>query len=158
MNKLTSILLFNSFALADQPIHCLREQVYGLWEFHVSKEVNNVNLYKTNEVCSHQLINKVQLINKDHKFNFEEQDLWKVSLMDQYKVEAVKCSPECTSEVVTGSWSPIYTQLLHVQLDNGMRFISNFRYNLKEEVSPNPLEEDYHKFAAEIKKSGHDAF
>jgi hypothetical protein len=26
-----------SFVKADQPVHCLRGQLYGVWNFHVSK-------------------------------------------------------------------------------------------------------------------------
>jgi len=48
---------------ADQPVHCLREQMYGVWNFHVSKDKGNVNLFESNELCSHSLPNKVQLVN-----------------------------------------------------------------------------------------------
>ena len=44
---------------ADQPVHCLRENMYGIWNFHTSKVQENVNLFEINEVCSHSLPNKV---------------------------------------------------------------------------------------------------
>lgn len=44
---------------ADQPVHCLRGQLYGVWNFHVSKEEENVNLFEVDEVCTHKLPNKL---------------------------------------------------------------------------------------------------
>ena len=69
LHSLAQILLLTS-TKADQPVSCLREQVYGLWEFHVNTQVDNVNLFQTNEVCSHHLTNKVQIIEKSHSFSF----------------------------------------------------------------------------------------
>lgn len=132
--------------------------MYGLWEFKVAKQVDHLNLFQTDEVCTHQLVNKVQLINKKHEWNLIDEDTYKVSLMDNYKVEAVKCSPECSSDVISGKWSPIYTQLMTIELDNGMRFITNFRYNLKDEISPDPTKDDIEKFKSLIVKAGHASF
>ena len=59
--------------------------------------------------------------------------------MDNYKVEAIKCegsSGNCVAaKQITGKWSPIYAQSLLVELDNGLRFISNFKYTLKDEYN-----------------------
>lgn len=44
---------------ADQPVHCLREAMFGVWNFHVSKDKGKVNLFETNQVCSHEIPNKV---------------------------------------------------------------------------------------------------
>ena len=30
---------------ADQPVHCLRGQVFGVWNFHVSQSSDSVNLF-----------------------------------------------------------------------------------------------------------------
>lgn len=52
----------NNMALvvrADQPVHCLRGQLYGVWNFHVSKVEENVNLFDVDEVCTHKLPNKL---------------------------------------------------------------------------------------------------
>ena len=40
---------------------------------------------------------------------------------------------------VEGKWSTIYDQAIKVELNNGMRFISNFRYQAKKELSKDPL-------------------
>lgn len=97
---------------ADQPVHCLRESVYGSWDFYVSKDVENVNLYDSTEVCTHRMPNRLQFINKNYQFHFAQQDVWKVNLMDNYKVEAIKCEGSSTTCVATkhiaGKWSPIY--------------------------------------------------
>jgi hypothetical protein len=50
-------ILFIAIALtqvfADQPVHCLREKIYGEWDFHVSKDIQFINLFQTREVCTH---------------------------------------------------------------------------------------------------------
>ena len=76
---------------ADQPVHCLRESLYGEWDFHVSKESSTVNLFDTQELCTHRVPNKVQLVNKGHEFNFGAHDTYRVNLMDNYQAEAVFC-------------------------------------------------------------------
>ena len=55
-------------------------------------------------------------------------------LMDGYKAQAQKCSAKgkCDGgEIIDGTWSTIYDQAFRVELNNGQRFISNFRYNIK---------------------------
>jgi hypothetical protein len=77
----------------------------------VSTDVQNLNLFETNEVCSHQLTNKVQLLEKSHQFSFAQEEVWQLSLMDKYKVEAQLCpaGQECNSAPkISGKWSPIY--------------------------------------------------
>lgn len=44
--KSVAALLMASVA-ADQPVHCLREQLFGHWEFHVSQDSATVNLFDT---------------------------------------------------------------------------------------------------------------
>ena len=64
--------------------------------------------------------------------------------MDEYKVEAMQCSSsnDCGKATkIKGKWSPIYAQAMMVELENGMRFVTNFRYNLKPDISPNPTTE-----------------
>mmetsp|Transcript_33023 Transcript_33023/g.50598 ORF Transcript_33023/g.50598 Transcript_33023/m.50598 type:complete len:171 (-) Transcript_33023:1257-1769(-) len=61
--------------------------------------------------------------------------------MENYKVEAVMCPDghKCQSQSINGKWTSIYDQALNIELDNGMRFIVNFRYNLKPSVSKDPF-------------------
>lgn len=60
------VLLLSFFligTLADQPVGCLRKHVHEqVWNFHISKDTQNVNLFQTNEVCTHAIPNKVQII------------------------------------------------------------------------------------------------
>lgn len=49
----------NPFVKADQPVHCLRETLFGQWNFHVSAEKAVVSLWDTNELCTHSVPNKV---------------------------------------------------------------------------------------------------
>ena len=42
---------------------------------------------------------------------------------------------------VSGKWSTIYAQHLMVELDNGQKFVTNLRYNVKPDKSKDPLTE-----------------
>jgi hypothetical protein len=61
--------------------------------------------------------------------------------MEDYKVEAVVCANDgkCSDTIIPGKWTSIYDQAFNIELDNGMRFISNFRYNLKPELAQDPF-------------------
>jgi hypothetical protein len=41
---------------------------------------------------------------------------------------------------IKGNWFAFYDQAFKVELENGQRFISNYKYALKPYVSSNPLE------------------
>lgn len=43
--------------------------------------------------------------------------------------------------MIKGKWTSIYDQAFNVELDNGMRFIANFRYNIKSEITKDPFVE-----------------
>lgn len=81
--------------------------------------------------------------------------MWRVNLQDDFKVQAMECANKITGKnvqcesksIINGKWSPIYSQALLVELDNGKRFISNFRYNIKESMMKNPLGGDLSKLA-----------
>ena len=59
MHKNLVIAIFLGIVKADQPVSCPEADVVGQWNFHVSAETANVNLFKANEVCTHQLPNKL---------------------------------------------------------------------------------------------------
>ena len=41
-----AMLLGGSNVKADQPVHCLRQDIYGEWTFKVSKEQELINLFE----------------------------------------------------------------------------------------------------------------
>lgn len=55
---------------ADQPVHCLRQDIYGDWTFKVSKEPEVIDLFEQSAVCTHSLPNRVQIITPKHDFSF----------------------------------------------------------------------------------------
>ena len=61
--------------------------------------------------------------------------------MQSYKAEAVLCmdGEDCTGDKITGTWNAIYDQALDIELDNGLRFVTNLRYNTKPNFSEDPL-------------------
>ena len=89
---------------ADQPVHCLKENILGQWQFNVSTEVSEVNLFETKEFCTHTIPNKVQIQNPDHQFKFAQQETWNLDLQDGYKAVASKAG----GAKVNGTWSSIY--------------------------------------------------
>lgn len=69
---------------ADQPVHCLRQDLYGEWEFSLNQESQAVDLFNTRDVCTHQQPNKLQIISPATNFTFEKSDKIKVNLEDKY--------------------------------------------------------------------------
>ena len=63
--------------------------------------------------------------------------------MENYKAEAVFCKEgkKCNSETIKGKWTTIYDQAFNIELDNGIRFLANFRYNIKNEITKDPFQE-----------------
>ena len=85
--------------------------------------------------------NHIQIIDAGHKWKFQNEDVWKVTLADGYKASAKFCpgGKSCESSPVSGTWSTIYDQAMRVELENGIRFITNFRYNIKPSISKDPV-------------------
>jgi len=86
--------------------------------------------------------------------------------MDKYQAEATFCKEgkNCETKTVNGNWSPIYDQAFRVELDNGLRFLANFKYSVKPEISTDPTRDgaeefnalktgDYNKFNSECDKT-----
>jgi hypothetical protein len=75
--------------------------------------------------------------------------VWRVKLMDKYQVEATFCKngTECEEKHTAGNWSPIYDQAFKVELDNGVRFLTNFRYDVKAEISTDPTKDGATEFS-----------
>ena len=69
-------------------------------------------------------------------------------MLDGYKAQAQKCSEKgkCDGPVIEGTWSTIYDQAFRVELSDGQRFISNFRYNIKDSISDDPLQDGVGRF------------
>jgi hypothetical protein len=65
--------------------------VFGVWNFHVNTKSDKVNLFQTNEVCTHTLPNKLQVIDDDHQWLFQEEDTYRIKLMDKFQAEAKFC-------------------------------------------------------------------
>ena len=57
----------------------------------MSQDSQVVNLFDSQEVCTHNVPNKVQLVNTQHQFRFEHFDTYKINLTQHYKAEAVFC-------------------------------------------------------------------
>jgi len=58
-------------------------------------------------------------------------------LFDDFKAKGKKCKDEtCDGEFLDGNWSTIYDQGFKVDLPNGIKFLANFRYNIKGKTNP----------------------
>ena len=68
--------------------------------------------------------------------------------MDKYQVEAVFCkdAEKCEDSHISGTWSTVYDQSFKVELDNGLRFLANFKYSIKKEISALPYVDGEKKF------------
>ena len=64
--------------------------------------------------------------------------------MDNFQAEAQFCpggSDDCESKQIPGTWSTIYDQSFRIELTNGIRFLANFKYSVKPEISTEPTVE-----------------
>jgi hypothetical protein len=67
------ILALSGYSVADQPVHCYEDNVIGDWTFEITQKSTLPNLFKSEEVCSHQLPNKLQIIEDDYTFGFADE-------------------------------------------------------------------------------------
>ena len=85
------VALLLGLVSADQPVHCVMESSKGVWEFNVLQDDNTIDLFKTNEVCSHQLPNKIQVLSPKAKLSFGQSaktETYRVTFGDDYKASA----------------------------------------------------------------------
>lgn len=66
------VLALIGLVAADQPVHCIKENVMGDWTFTVTEASTLPNLFNSESVCTHELPNKLQIIEQDHKFKFAD--------------------------------------------------------------------------------------
>ena len=86
--------------------------------------------------------------------------------MDKFQAEAKYCKggKDCKETNIAGTWSTIYDQAFKVELENGMRFLANFKYSVKPQISQDPTNDgaeefislktgDYNKFNSQCDKT-----
>lgn len=64
----------------------------GPWHLTVDEDVRQGSLYDTEELCTHNIPNKVQLVNKSHNFRFDNEDIYRINILENYRAEAVVCN------------------------------------------------------------------
>ena len=81
---------------------------------------------------------------------FQNEDIVNLTLNDDLSASAYYCESgsQCDkpdpakSTIIKGKWTTVYDQALKVELENGLRFLSNFRYNAKETLTKDPLKDE----------------
>ena len=70
--------------------------------------------------------------------------------MDKFQVEAILCKngKDCAKEHLQGTWSTVYDQSFKIELENGLRFLANFKYSIKPTISAHPVKDGAEKFEA----------
>mmetsp|Transcript_4265 Transcript_4265/g.6272 ORF Transcript_4265/g.6272 Transcript_4265/m.6272 type:complete len:100 (-) Transcript_4265:307-606(-) len=72
------------------------------------------------------------------------------------EAEVCESLSKCSGSL-SGKWFSFYDQAFKVDLDNGMRFITNYKYALKEYVDSDPLKDGIKKLA-ELDTDDYDKF
>lgn len=67
-------------------------------------------------MCTHNIPNSIQIIGQEYQFQLEKHVEWKVKIIDDERVEAMKVGENTTFD---GEWNILYDQSLFVQLKNG---------------------------------------
>ena len=112
--KALTLLALLGYVRADQPVHCLRQDIYGEWTFKISTTTEYVNLFEARDVCTHNKPNGLQIITPDYKFQLAQADTLKVILKDNYEAEAYlcqgggKCDKKSSGGLIKGKWTTIY--------------------------------------------------
>jgi hypothetical protein len=81
---------------------------------------------------------------------FQDDDIWKVRLMDGFTAAATFCKggKDCSTESIEGTWSTVYDQALEIELGNGLRFLANFKYAVKPDISIEPTTDGAEEFVS----------
>ena len=108
----------------------------------------------------------MQILSQHDEFQFEKANIWQVQLNDDLTASAQLCESKdkCEGQKVNGYWNSFYDQAFKVELENGKRFLANWRYSLKEYVQAAPMKngaksisdvqiDDYDKFYSECDRS-----
>lgn len=94
-------------------------------------------------------------------FEFIQEEVLLVKLLDDSKAEAQMCESAddlyCDSRVVYGTWSTMYDQSLIVELEDGRRFLANFKYSVRDEISTDPVADGADAFE-ELSSGDYDKF
>lgn len=94
-------------------------------------------MFESKEVCGHRFPNVMQIIGPEHQFSFDQQDIWSILLRVDNTAEGTFCPngklDQCDNKKVHGSWQTMMGTELIVYLENGLRFVASFRYELRKE-------------------------
>ena len=124
------LLLLASTVKADLPVKCPKQStsIGSTWTMHVDPNVQNLNLYQQNQLCGHNLPNRIQIIDDKYKFEIQNAQKVKVTIVSSTRVEAV----DDKGVRVSGTWDDLFDQSMLVTLDNGVRYVANYRHNIKD--------------------------
>eukprot|EP00347_Sterkiella_histriomuscorum_P015978 403354969 len=120
-----------SQVLADQPVHCLREQILGKWEFFITNDAQKVDILNSDTVCTHKLPNRLQIVKEGAQFSFPDSTYTKyeANLKDQDHEAELKVN----GQVIKATWSMLYDQGLIIETDKN-RLFTNFKYTLHNDI------------------------
>ena len=78
------------------------------------------------------------MVNEDYQFQVANEQVYQIELREDETATAKICGKfdnvlmKCTDTTeVNGSWMAFYDQAFKVDLNNGQRFLTNFRYSVK---------------------------
>ena len=108
----------------------------------------------------------MQVLAHGQKFHFEgNADLYQILIKPDFTAEASFCpdgnDKKCNKEKLKGDWQNYYDQAIQVNLDTGISFLANFKYELKSNYSkdlPKLNKTNLAKMEAFLKKEQKNAF
>ncbi|TNV80537.1 hypothetical protein FGO68_gene13534 [Halteria grandinella] len=139
-------LLFTS-TYADQPVHCLKNEILGTWVFRATKDSFAVDLHYAKAVCTHLQPNRLQLV-AEGASEFElsgETEEYEVELSEPNRAVIKRGLSN-----VEGTWTMLYDQGMIIESPE-LRFYANFKYTIKTDKQ----DEDSIK---QLEESSYDAF
>lgn len=112
---------------SDLPVHCIRDDIQGKWEFSIFKEVFDPSLKDEKTTCGHGFPNHIseEIGDKDYDTSVVGNKII-LELKDNYKIY------EDNKEV--GQWTPVYDQSFLIYYGDSV-LTANFKYYLEDEDS-----------------------
>ncbi len=111
----------------DLPVHCKREEIEGEWVFRINSESFNPNFADFRSTCGHGFPDKIEKLESDINFAFDDFRDLQIFLGQDYKVY------DPVSNEVKGKWTPVYDEGFIVHYEKSV-FTVFMKYHLKPNI------------------------
>ena len=132
IKELLIILISLKIMHCDIPVHCKKEQIEGIWTFHISTNHFTPKLNDQQTACGNSFPNKLFNFSDEYPLKFSSEEIISINLNKDFNIY------DSNSNII-GNWTPVFDQGINV-IYNKMNFYVNFKY-IKNKNSSNENDE-----------------